>query len=280
MEPRLQRRVQRYGWDRAVAAYEQGWRDQLEPAHDADARHGGPAARRARARRRLRHRAGQLAHRRGGRRGAARSSAPTSRAQMVEAARRDRGGARPATNVRFERGDAEALPFADASFDAAVCGLGLMYVAGPGQGARARCAGCCGPAAARPRRCGVPGATAAGPRSSRSPMRASPPTSARCSSVSAPRTCWRAAFAAAGFVDVRLERLRDDAALRLAPRTRSARCSAAARWRSPTAASTRRRRRAVHAEYLDSIAAYRARRWLPDTGRVRGRRRPGLFPRH
>jgi ubiquinone/menaquinone biosynthesis C-methylase UbiE len=33
MEPRLQRRVQRYGWDRAVAAYEQGWRDQLEPAH-------------------------------------------------------------------------------------------------------------------------------------------------------------------------------------------------------------------------------------------------------
>ena len=33
MDPRLQRRVQRYGWDRAVAAYEQGWRAQLEPAH-------------------------------------------------------------------------------------------------------------------------------------------------------------------------------------------------------------------------------------------------------
>jgi cyclopropane fatty-acyl-phospholipid synthase-like methyltransferase len=33
MEPRLQRRVQRYGWDRAVAAYEQGWRAQLAPAH-------------------------------------------------------------------------------------------------------------------------------------------------------------------------------------------------------------------------------------------------------
>ncbi len=33
MDPRLQRRVQRYGWDRAVAAYEEGWRAQLEPAH-------------------------------------------------------------------------------------------------------------------------------------------------------------------------------------------------------------------------------------------------------
>jgi len=33
MDPRLQRRVQRYGWDRAVSAYEEGWRAQLEPAH-------------------------------------------------------------------------------------------------------------------------------------------------------------------------------------------------------------------------------------------------------
>ena len=32
MEPRLQRRVQRYGWDKAVAHYEAGWRNQLEPA--------------------------------------------------------------------------------------------------------------------------------------------------------------------------------------------------------------------------------------------------------
>jgi len=32
MDPRLQRRVQRYGWDRAVPVYEQGWRAQLEPA--------------------------------------------------------------------------------------------------------------------------------------------------------------------------------------------------------------------------------------------------------
>ncbi len=32
MDPRLQRRVQRYGWDKAVGEYEAGWRAQLEPA--------------------------------------------------------------------------------------------------------------------------------------------------------------------------------------------------------------------------------------------------------
>ncbi|NNF56934.1 MAG: methyltransferase domain-containing protein, partial [Rhodothermaceae bacterium] len=32
MNPRLQRRVQRYGWDRAAAYYEPSWKDQLAPA--------------------------------------------------------------------------------------------------------------------------------------------------------------------------------------------------------------------------------------------------------
>ena len=32
MDAKLQRRVQRYGWDKAVADYEAGWRAQLEPA--------------------------------------------------------------------------------------------------------------------------------------------------------------------------------------------------------------------------------------------------------
>ncbi len=31
MEPRLQRRVQRYGWDLAAAAYEPLWQAQLAP---------------------------------------------------------------------------------------------------------------------------------------------------------------------------------------------------------------------------------------------------------
>ncbi len=45
MDARLQRRVQRYGWDKAVGDYEAGWRAQLEPAQSlmldmADVRHG------------------------------------------------------------------------------------------------------------------------------------------------------------------------------------------------------------------------------------------------
>lgn len=32
MEPKLQRRVQRYGWDKAVGYYNQYWQRQLEPA--------------------------------------------------------------------------------------------------------------------------------------------------------------------------------------------------------------------------------------------------------
>jgi len=32
MDARLQQRVQRYGWDRAAATYEQSWQKQLEPA--------------------------------------------------------------------------------------------------------------------------------------------------------------------------------------------------------------------------------------------------------
>src|SRR5688500_1106021 len=34
MEARLQRRVQRYGWDKAAASYEEFWSEQLRPAQD------------------------------------------------------------------------------------------------------------------------------------------------------------------------------------------------------------------------------------------------------
>jgi hypothetical protein len=34
MDPALQRRVQRYGWDKAAASYERFWSAQLQPAQD------------------------------------------------------------------------------------------------------------------------------------------------------------------------------------------------------------------------------------------------------
>ena len=35
MDAKLQRRVQRYGWDRAASHYERSWQSQLEPAQSA-----------------------------------------------------------------------------------------------------------------------------------------------------------------------------------------------------------------------------------------------------
>jgi SAM-dependent methyltransferase len=64
------------------------------------------------------------------------SSAPSSvagidvSAEQTEFARQHR--ARP--NVTFETGNAQALPFADSSFDVAVCGLGLNYIPSPAEG--------------------------------------------------------------------------------------------------------------------------------------------------
>lgn len=46
---------------------------------------------------------------------------------MVEVARA-KAAARGATNLSFREADAESLPFADASFDVALCNMGLIHV--------------------------------------------------------------------------------------------------------------------------------------------------------
>src|ERR687892_1890175 len=117
MEPRLQRRVQRYGWDRAVTAYEQGWRDQLEPAHDlmldmVDLQPGERGLDVACG-------TGLVSLRMAATVGASGAVVGTDiSGEMIDEARRI-AARRQVANVRFERADAEALPFADAAFDAA-----------------------------------------------------------------------------------------------------------------------------------------------------------------
>ncbi len=129
MDARLQRRVQRYGWDRSVSDYEASWQRQLEPAQTlllemADLRPG--------------ERVLDIAC------GTGLVSIPAARAVgpdgelvgtdisdgMVAAARQAVADAGLA-NVRFERMDAEALSLPDSTFDAALCALGLMYVPSP-----------------------------------------------------------------------------------------------------------------------------------------------------
>jgi ubiquinone/menaquinone biosynthesis C-methylase UbiE len=129
MEPKLQRRVQRYGWDRAVQSYEDSWKDQLEPAQT---------------------RMLEMAALRSGERvldvacgtglvtlRAAAAVAPggevvgTDISQEMVAAADEISARQDGLNVRYERGEAEQVDFGDASFDAVLCGLGMMYLPSP-----------------------------------------------------------------------------------------------------------------------------------------------------
>jgi ubiquinone/menaquinone biosynthesis C-methylase UbiE len=126
MDARLQLRVQRYGWDRASAHYEAGWARQLRPSQERllemavlekgesvlDLACGTglvtfPAAEAVGA---------------GGRVMATDLSEAMVEHVRGEAARRG------LSQIEAERADAATLPWDDASFDAVLCSLGLMYV--------------------------------------------------------------------------------------------------------------------------------------------------------
>jgi len=175
--------------------------------------------------------------------------------EMIEAARRQ-AAERGLDNASFERSDAEALPFADASFDAAVCGLGLMYVPDP---VKALC---------EMRRLLRPGGRAAaavwGARQRCGWAEIFPITDARVASEVCPmffqlgtKDMLAHALAAAGFTEIRSQRLQTT----LHYATPDEALGAVFRG-GPVALAYSRfdeaTRRAVHAEYLDSIAAFRA----------------------
>jgi len=134
MDVRLQRRVQRYGWDRAAAAYEHLWQAQL-----ADAQSALLAAAALRSGERVLDVAcgtGLVSF------AAAQAVGPTGHVLgvdlsggMVEAAQR-RAAQRGVPNARFARMDAESLALPDAGVDVVLCALGLMYVPDPEQALR------------------------------------------------------------------------------------------------------------------------------------------------
>ena len=132
MDARLQRRVQRYGWDLAAADYQALWQRQLAPAQaallDALALRAGEEVLDVACG------TGLVSF------AAADAVGPHGRVlgvdlsgHMVEEAVRGSGGRH---HVHFARMDAEALALPPTSFDVALCALGLMYLPDPLRGVR------------------------------------------------------------------------------------------------------------------------------------------------
>lgn len=253
MDARLQRRVQRYGWDKAARDYEAGWQAQLEPAqslmlemvalqpgeHVIDVACG----------------TGLVSFRILDAVGETGAIVGTDiSAEMVKMAR-SLVAERAIRNARFERFDAEAIALEDAGFDAAVCALGLMYVPNPLK------------ALEEMRRLLRPGGRAAaavwGARGKCGWAEVFSIVDARVASEVCPlffqlgtKDSLARCFAQAGFHEVRLERLEvqlayasDDEALLAAFRGGPV-ALAYSRFDHAT-------REAVHGEYLRSIAPYR-----------------------
>jgi ubiquinone/menaquinone biosynthesis C-methylase UbiE len=129
MNPELQRRIQRYGWDKAAEYYENCWQAQLKPAHDLllevsniqpnehiiDIAAG----------------TGLITFR------MAEAVCPSGSIlatdisdEMVNIGTK-LAHSKGYNNVRFERMDAEHLLCDDGTFDLATCALGLMYFPNP-----------------------------------------------------------------------------------------------------------------------------------------------------
>lgn len=126
MDAALQRRVQRYGWDRASDTYDAFWSAQLRPAQNlllerAELEYGHAvldvACGTGLVTRRAAHAVGT----------SGRVVGTDISQKMVERAAAESGAANVA-HVEYRRMDAENLDFPDRSFDVAMCALGLMYV--------------------------------------------------------------------------------------------------------------------------------------------------------
>ncbi|HEX2541444.1 MAG TPA: methyltransferase domain-containing protein [Caldimonas sp.] len=134
MDARLQRRIQRYGWERAADAYERHWHGPLAGVHGELLARAAPAP--GEAVLDVACGAGVVSA------AAARAVGPAGRvlgvdlAEAMVQASRQRAQSLGLEHARFERMDAEQLALPDAGFNVALCALGLMYVPDPGAALR------------------------------------------------------------------------------------------------------------------------------------------------
>ena len=131
MDAKLQRRIQRYGWDKAVDVYEHHWQHQLAPAQTrllemADIRPGERVLDVACGTGLVTCHVARQVGESGTVIGVDVAGKMVAYAQQVAANQRLR-------QVTWARMDAEELLLPDGTFDVALCALGLMYVPHPVQ---------------------------------------------------------------------------------------------------------------------------------------------------
>ena len=131
MKPDLQRRVQRYGWDKAARFYEESWKEQLKPAQDklmelAGLQPGERVLETACGTGLVTFRAAEAVGQEGE---VLATDISEGMIELATSIAKDRN----IHNVTFRWMDAEQLDLEDNSFDAALNGLGLMYVPDPVQ---------------------------------------------------------------------------------------------------------------------------------------------------
>jgi ubiquinone/menaquinone biosynthesis C-methylase UbiE len=129
MESQLQKRVQRYGWDKAALFYETFWQQQLKPAQDlllkmANIQPGEKILDIACGTGLVTFRAAEQTGEKGYVLGTDISDRMIETASQIS---KQKG----VTNISFQRMDAEQLDCADESFDVVICALGLMYFPDP-----------------------------------------------------------------------------------------------------------------------------------------------------
>ena len=129
MDPRLQIRVQRYGWDAAASHYHAGWQAQLRPAHDtllelANIQPGQRVIETACG-------SGLVTLRLADTVGSGGHVVATDLSQGMIDDLTERLEIAAVQNVSTQRMPAETLDATDNAFDAAICALGLMYTPSP-----------------------------------------------------------------------------------------------------------------------------------------------------
>lgn len=134
LQARLQRRIQRYGWDLAADAYEFLWQQQLSAAHQRLLTLAAPST--GETVLDVASGTGLMALAVADRVGPRGQVIGVDISERMVVASQQRADALALDNAIFQRMDGEQLDFVDASFDLVLCALGLMYMPDPDQALR------------------------------------------------------------------------------------------------------------------------------------------------